>query len=130
MTAVDTNILIYSCDLADSRRQHRAIEIIEESRDGVLLWQVASEFVGPSRKLASQGFTRSQAWSRLEEFMALFPLILSDRASASTRNANVPGPWLVFLGRNDYRRMPGLRRTNAVLRRSSRRKRSGRTRDR
>jgi predicted nucleic acid-binding protein len=78
MTALDTNILIYSCDRADLRRQHRAIEVIEQASDGVLLWQVASEFVAASRKLAPQGFTPGQAWSRLEEFMALFPLILPE----------------------------------------------------
>jgi predicted nucleic acid-binding protein len=45
MTGFDTNILIYSCDHADTRRQHRALELLASAPDGVLLWQVAAEFV-------------------------------------------------------------------------------------
>jgi predicted nucleic acid-binding protein len=42
----------------------------------VLLWQVACEFVAASRKLSAQGFTASDAWNRLGEFLNLFPLVL------------------------------------------------------
>ncbi|HXJ93624.1 MAG TPA: PIN domain-containing protein [Terriglobia bacterium] len=76
MIALDTNVLIYACDRADSRRQQIAIDLIANSSDGVLLWQVACEFVAASRKLSTQGFTASDAWSRLTEFLALFPLVL------------------------------------------------------
>jgi predicted nucleic acid-binding protein len=62
MIAFDTNILIYACDRADSTRQQRAIELISTAMDGVLLWQVALEFVAASRKLGAQGFTASDAW--------------------------------------------------------------------
>ena len=50
MTAFDTNILIYSCDRANSQRQRRALEILEAAEDGALLWQVAVEFIAASRK--------------------------------------------------------------------------------
>lgn len=55
--------------------------------DGVLPWQVACEFIAASRKLSPQGFTATEAWQRLAEFLALFPLILPtpavlDRARA------------------------------------------------
>jgi predicted nucleic acid-binding protein len=76
MTAFDTNVLIYSCDQADVRRQRRAFEILSSSEDGVLLWQVAAEFVAASRKLAPQGFTPTQAWARLQEFMEVLPLMI------------------------------------------------------
>lgn len=76
MIALDTNVLIYACDRADSRRQQIAIDLIANSRDGVLLWQVACEFVAASRKLSAQGFTALDAWSRLAEFLTLLPLIL------------------------------------------------------
>ena len=76
MTGFDTNILIYSCDRADTRRQRRALELLAGAPDGVLLWQVAVEFVAASRKLASQGFTPVHAWTRLHEFMAVLPLIV------------------------------------------------------
>ena len=51
MTAVDTNVLIYACDKSDPRRQQIALELIGTVTDGVLLWQVACEFVAASRKL-------------------------------------------------------------------------------
>jgi predicted nucleic acid-binding protein len=76
MTAFDTNVLIHSCDRSDPHRQRRAFELIEESTDGVLLWQVAIEFVAASRKLASQGFAPGDAWARLREFMDVFHLVL------------------------------------------------------
>jgi predicted nucleic acid-binding protein len=48
MIALDTNVLLYACDRADSRRQQIAIDLIVDNRDGVLLWQVAGRFVAPS----------------------------------------------------------------------------------
>lgn len=75
MTGFDTNILIYSCNLADARRQQRALELLASTRDGVLLWQVAAEFVAASRKLSPQGFTPAHAWARLREFIDVLPLI-------------------------------------------------------
>jgi predicted nucleic acid-binding protein len=56
-----------------------ALELIASRSDGVLLWQVACEFVAASRKLSSQGFTASDAWNRLTEFLALLPLVLPTR---------------------------------------------------
>jgi predicted nucleic acid-binding protein len=76
MIAFDTNVLLYACDRADSRRQKIAIDLIANTRDGVLLWQVACEFVAASRKLSAQGFTASDAWNRLTEFRSLLPLTL------------------------------------------------------
>jgi len=63
MIAVDTNVLIYACNQADQRRQQIALDPITGSSDGVLLWQVACEFLSASRKLNKQGFTPA---SRLE----------------------------------------------------------------
>ena len=37
---------------------------------------VACEFVAASRKLRSQGFTTVDAWDRLADYLAIFPLIL------------------------------------------------------
>ena len=76
MTALDTNVLIYACDSADPVRQQKALRTIEETEDGVLLWQVACEFVAASRKLAAQGFTPVHAWERLSEYLDIFPLVL------------------------------------------------------
>lgn len=76
MIGVDTNVLIYACDQADPRRQTIALNLITNTRDGVLLWQVACEFLSASRKLSKLGFTSTHAWSRLAEFRDLLPLVL------------------------------------------------------
>src|SRR5262245_11549002 len=76
MIAVDTNVLIYACDQADPRRQNVALDLVTNAQDGVLLWQVACEFISASRKLHKQGFTSIHAWNRLSEFRDLLPLAL------------------------------------------------------
>ena len=76
MIAVDTNVLIYACDRADSRRQQIALDLVSSVENGVLLWQVACEFISASRKLGKQGFTSTHAWNRLGEFRDLLPLVL------------------------------------------------------
>lgn len=76
MIAVDTNVLIYACDQSDPRRQTIALDLIANCTDGVLLWQVACEFLAASRKLSKQGFTPTHAWNRLSEFQDLFPLVV------------------------------------------------------
>jgi len=76
MIAIDTNVLIYCCDRRDPRRQQISLDLVEGTANGVLPWQVACEFIAASRKLAEQGFTAAEAWKRLAEFLAIFPLIM------------------------------------------------------
>ena len=85
MIALDTNVLIYACDKSDPARQQTALDLVANTTDGVMLWQVACEFVAASRKLERQGFTAADAWARLGEFMSLFPLELSKGASTLER---------------------------------------------
>jgi predicted nucleic acid-binding protein len=80
MIALDTNVLIYCCDRRDSRRQQIALDLVAATTNGILPWQVACEFIAASRKLDDQGFTPAQAWQRLAEFLALFPLIMPTAA--------------------------------------------------
>lgn len=53
-----------------------ALDLVTNAQDGVLLWQVACEFLSASRKLHKQGFTSAHAWNRLAEFRDLLPLVL------------------------------------------------------
>lgn len=76
MVALDTNVLIYACDKADRPRQQVALDLVSTARDGVLLRQVACKFVAASRKLKDQGFTTIDAWDRMADYQAIFPLIL------------------------------------------------------
>ncbi len=57
MNAVDTNILLYACDKSDLRKNAVAKRVIRNTEGGVLLWQVAVEFVAASRRLEYRGFT-------------------------------------------------------------------------
>ncbi len=94
MTALDTNVLIYACDKADLARQQMAIDLVSNADDGVLLWQVACEFVAASRKLRSQGFTTADAWDRLADYLTLFPLVLpSSRALERARILHAEDGW-------------------------------------
>jgi predicted nucleic acid-binding protein len=63
--------------LATKRSEKRGLA---GAPDGVLLWQVAVEFVAASRKLSSQGFKPEQAWARLQEFMGVLRLVVPSRA--------------------------------------------------
>jgi len=53
-----------------------ALDLVSNAHDGVLLWQVACEFVAASRKLKDRGFTTVDGWNRLADYQAIFPLIL------------------------------------------------------
>ncbi len=59
MNAVDTNILIYTHDPRDAVKQAAAVALIGTLPDGVLLWQVACEYVAASRKLAAYGHNQT-----------------------------------------------------------------------
>lgn len=94
MIALDTNVFIYSCDNADPERQNKALLLISNSTDGVVLWQVACEFLAASRKLAKQGFTPAAAWSRLAEFLTLFPLVLpTPQLLARAKQLHIESGW-------------------------------------
>jgi predicted nucleic acid-binding protein len=91
MIALDANILIYACDKADLKRQQVALDLVSNARDGVLLWQVACEFVAASRKLRSQGFTMAGAWDRVLHAEDTAGRTLVSTAPASTPTTTSPG---------------------------------------
>lgn len=70
--AVDTNILLYTCDARDARKQNAAQVLVRGLQEPVLLWQVACEFIAASRKLVETGFTQAAAWDRLRDFAAFW----------------------------------------------------------
>ena len=67
MNAVDTNILIYARDPRDVQKQGTAETLLSSMIDGVLLWQVACEYLAASRKLEQFGYDRSQAIADLAD---------------------------------------------------------------
>lgn len=62
MNAVDTNVLIYAQDPRDANKQRIATQLISNLVDGVLLWQVACEYIAASRKLTPFGLSVADAW--------------------------------------------------------------------
>ena len=57
MNAVDTNVLIYVHDDREPQKKQVAKNLVHGLADGVLLWQVACEYIAATRKLAPLGYT-------------------------------------------------------------------------
>jgi predicted nucleic acid-binding protein len=76
MNAVDTNVLIYAHDPRDPVKQNKAVALIASLTDGVLLWQVACEYVAASRKLAPFGLNPQRAFADLKRLRSVWTLVL------------------------------------------------------
>jgi predicted nucleic acid-binding protein len=76
MNAIDTNVWLYAHDTRDPRKQAIAQHLTTSTRPLALPWQVGCEFVAASRKLASIGFTESQAWAALTAMCGMADCIL------------------------------------------------------
>jgi predicted nucleic acid-binding protein len=76
MNAVDTNVLIYARDPRDARKQRIAIDLLMSLMDGVLLWQVACEYLAASRKLAAFGHTDGVAFEDIQDLRLVWTLAL------------------------------------------------------
>ena len=69
MESVDTNILVYADDPRDPRKQRIATELLGSIEDGLLLWQVACEYLNVARRLrpGSEGLAEARYTIRLLE---------------------------------------------------------------
>lgn len=76
MNAVDTNVLIYAHDRRDPRKQALAVSLIQSQADGVLLGQVACEYLSASRKLEPQGYSMEQAWQDIRDLRSVWTTVL------------------------------------------------------
>jgi predicted nucleic acid-binding protein len=76
MNAVDTNILIYVNDPRDLVKQSLASTLLSSMTDGVLLWQVASEYLAASRKLEPLGYNRSEAYEYIRDLQQVWYTVL------------------------------------------------------
>ena len=76
MNAVDTNVLFYAHDPREPAKQAMAVSLIESLGDGVLLWQVACEFLAASVKLEPYGFPRNRAWEELRDLRRVWATVL------------------------------------------------------
>ena len=76
MDAVDTNVLLYAHDPRDPAKQAAALALIASMTNGVLLWQVACEYLSASRKLEPFGYSRVQAWVDLNQLRRVWTTIV------------------------------------------------------
>lgn len=76
MKGVDTNILIYAHDPRDAAKQSKAVNLIASLTDGVLLWQVACEYIAASRKLTAYGLNEQRAFADLQRLKSVWKPIL------------------------------------------------------
>ncbi|MFG0285522.1 MAG: PIN domain-containing protein [Phycisphaerales bacterium JB039] len=81
MNAVDTNVLIYVYDGSSREKRDRARSLLSELSPGILLWQVACEFIAASRKTLEAGSDLNVAWDRLAELRAVFPIATPTEAA-------------------------------------------------
>lgn len=72
MNAVDTNILIYVNDPRNPLKQAVAASLIPSIKEGILLWQVACEYLAASRKLESLGYDRAQAYQYIRDLQQVW----------------------------------------------------------
>jgi predicted nucleic acid-binding protein len=97
MNAVDTNILFYVHDPRDASKRVIAKKLIESISDGVLLWQVACEYVAISRKLEPFGYSSANAWQYIRELQDAWDTLLPtwevlERAEVLLRRYSL-SPW-------------------------------------
>lgn len=90
MNAVDTNVLIYVHDPRDPQKQAKATALVQSLPDGVLLWQVACEYLAASRKLEAYGYRPDDAWEDIEDLRSVWTCVLPnwsmfDRARTLTK---------------------------------------------
>jgi predicted nucleic acid-binding protein len=76
MNAVDTNVLLYVHDPRDRDKQAAAAALLQSLTDGVLLWQVACEYIAASRKSEPFGYSRAQAWRDISDLRRVWTSML------------------------------------------------------
>lgn len=76
MNAVDTNVLLYVHDPRDVTKQLTASNLLKSLSDGVLLWQVACEYLAASRKLVPSGYNLAQAYQDVRDLQRIWFTLL------------------------------------------------------
>jgi len=80
MNVVDTNVLLYAHDPRDRAKQAVAASLVESLADGVLLWQVACEYLAASRKLEPLGYSLLQAAQDIRDLRRVWTTLLPNWA--------------------------------------------------
>lgn len=78
MNAVDTIVLLYLHDPRDARKQEVAAGLVNALPDGVLLWQVACEYLAAAHKLYRFGVERAHVLQSIEDLHLGWRLVRPD----------------------------------------------------
>jgi predicted nucleic acid-binding protein len=78
MNAVDTNVLFYARDAREPAKRKIAASLIETLDDGVLLWQVACEYLWASRKLEPLGYSVARAYRDIRRLRCVWQTVIPD----------------------------------------------------
>jgi len=80
MNAIDTNILVYTIDFHEPAKQAKARALtgrLSSTSTGVLLWQVAGEYLSVLRRFAAAGrFPAADIEPDMRDLLNMFPLVL------------------------------------------------------
>jgi predicted nucleic acid-binding protein len=85
MNGIDTNVLLYVHDPRDPAKQEIAASLLQSLTDGVLLWQVACEYIAASRKLEPLGYSHVQAWQDISDLRRVWTTVLPGWGSGGGR---------------------------------------------
>ena len=75
MNAVDTNILVYVDDPREPRKQRIAATLVDSLQDGVLLWQVAGEYLNTIRRIRRTDDALAEGHRRIRETMRVWRFV-------------------------------------------------------
>ena len=76
MNAVDTNILVYSVDPRDPRKQRIAATLVDSLEDVVLPWQVACEYLNVVRRVETTDGGLAESWDRIQRLTRIWRLVI------------------------------------------------------
>ena len=75
MNAVDTNVLVYADDPNDPRKNRIAKHLVDTMEDGVLVWQVACEYLNVIRRSRFPNYGLAEAHRRIQRLMRTWDLV-------------------------------------------------------
>jgi predicted nucleic acid-binding protein len=130
MNAVDTNVLLYVHDPRDVTKQASAANLLQSLADGVLLWQVACEYLAASRKLVPFGYNLTQAYEDVRDLQRVWFTLLPSWSTLDRSGDLGQQLQFVILGCHGHRSLFGSGCDAAVLRRLRRLRACGRSSNR
>ena len=84
MNAVDTNVLVYGDDPRDQRKNLIAKSLVDSLEDGVLVWQVACEYLNVIRRARFPNYGLAEGHSRIQRLMRAWEFVMPQAPAIDT----------------------------------------------